>query len=199
MGETNLMINIFAHPQPPQGQFWWIFYLGPRLTLTLFPLLFCSETSEDSCLLVNLWGNNGTCHCWFAMGGSAVKWCVPIFNKARYMYFVLTWYIQMSHNVHNVLSLPVDKATLDVAEASPKSFWHQGVEDWVEDRVEVVENTWRKSKGRVHGLEGQMSQNNPHVFWEGRGWVQIFSCIFIYIWLVSNQIIWQLGFLDTCD
>ena len=105
------MINIFlfkvcpfaAPSHPPVSVLVDFFYLGPLLTLTLFPLLFCSETSEDSCLLVNLWGNNGTCHCWFAMGGSAVKWCVPIFNKARYMYFVLTWYIQMSHNVHNVL------------------------------------------------------------------------------------------------
>ena len=37
--------------------------------------------------------------------------------------------------------IPVDKAALDVAEAPPKSFRHEGVEDRVEDRVEVVENT----------------------------------------------------------
>ena len=130
MGKTNLMINIFlfkvcpfaAPSHPPVSVLVDFFYLGPLLTLTLFPLLFCSETSEDSCLLVNLWGNNGTCHCWFAMEGSAVKWCVPIFNKARYMYFVLTWYIQMFIMFIMFSSLPVDKATLDVAEASPKSF-----------------------------------------------------------------------------
>ena len=39
--------------------------------------------------------------------------------------------------------IPVDKAALDVAEAPPKSFRHEGVEDRVEDRVEVVENTLR--------------------------------------------------------
>ena len=91
---------------------------------------------------------------------------------------VLTCFAQSSDLTFR---LPVNKTTLDVSKSSAKSFRHERVEDWVEDRVEVVENTWRKSKGRVRGVEGQMSQNNQHVFERGVGgyeYSEVFLSIF---------------------
>ena len=50
---------------------------------------------------------------------------------------VLTCFAQSSDLTFR---LPVNKTTLDVSKSSAKSFRHERVEDWVEDRVEVVEN-----------------------------------------------------------
>ena len=39
--------------------------------------------------------------------------------------------------------LLVQKASFDVRETSAEPLGHEGVEDGVEDRVEVVKDTWR--------------------------------------------------------
>ena len=74
-----------------------------------------------------------------------------------------------------IMFLLVYEVSFDVRKSPPKPFGHEGVEDGVEDRVEVVKDTWRiSSRCRVWKLIKRLFrqtyvmlsfEDQPHLRW----------------------------------